>query len=190
MLSGPHAIGKSETARKLSANLNYVFVTSIAGFLAKKESYDINNACAYDIISYQNELFSTFEAIHEAMKENRCVFDRSPLDFAVYNIIQLEKLTQNYKGLMKSYAEECIKLTVQTCDLLIIPEADLEEEYEHKDGRPACDEGFVKYRERYVELLNQLVAATEECGVKVIRVPAEHQYEERLEYIYKEMFDK
>jgi hypothetical protein len=186
MIAGPHAIGKSTTATALSAALDYGMVGSIAGPLAKRLRFDLNeNPKPVDIAKYQLELEKAFELVLIATDSMKTVYDRSPLDLAAYTTLGLRD-NPELDDFLKSYVDTCIHMTSRYCDVLILPEADLEAPYEDKGNRPKFDEDQAQYRTDYAGLIDYYVerlAAT----VKVIRIPAIKQYGARVDFVLEQL---
>lgn len=185
MISGPHAIGKTTTAKAIAEKTDSLLVGSIAGFVAQRLKYKIdNNPANIDTAKYQQEVLNGFELVCEATYGNNRVFDRSPLDFTVYLALALRGDLSLHNSIMHHYSRRCIELTNRHCDVLILPQADLNETYESKPGRPAFTEKQKQFRKDYSEMLN-LYRLSIDSRVKVFNVPVDKQYEKRVKYIMK-----
>jgi hypothetical protein len=182
MISGPHAIGKSHTAKSLAYELGYASIGSTAGFVAEKMHYKFGEALPLEIAEYQGQVAKAFEFVMEATKECDTVFDRSPLDFATYLTMELGK-TPDFDTVIKSYQEYCVELTKKYCDVLILPMADYSESYDIKAGRPAFNMEQVNYRQSYADLLEYFVEQLPKDNIKVITVPIDKQYGQRVNYL-------
>jgi hypothetical protein len=190
MLTGPHAIGKSATATNL-ANLmgGYFFVPSFAGAVAKKMNFDLNKPYTPEqLIAYQRGVLDAFLMSYEATAEMNTVYDRSPLDFLAYMALAFIN-NPEYNSLIEDfedYEAACLNAVNKFCDYLILPEADLAEAYEHKHNRPKFDATAAKQRLEYTDTVKSYFTLLD--GVKrVITVPFQYQYEDRVNYILKEI---
>jgi hypothetical protein len=184
MISGPHAIGKSTTAEKLATKHDFLFVSSFAGKIAKDMGYDLNNnPNPKEILAYQWKLLRAFQMHFEATAETDTVYDRSPLDFAVYTIMEFQKRDGygTYVKEVAEYVKECFKTTDGYCSLLVIPEADLDAAYEDKGNRPTFSEEQVQYRKNYERILKLYAGDLELADILI--VPADKQYDERVQFI-------
>lgn len=183
MITGPHAIGKTTTATKLyEKHPDYMFLPSVAGKIAKDMDYDLNdNPTPQETLAYQKRLLTAFQMQYETTLELDTVFDRSPLDLAAYLYLQLKNVIELQDEVQK-YIQQCILTTMGYCHYLIIPEADLEEPYETKGNRPAYSEEQVLYRKEYIELVKKWAEDTKHL-CKVIHVPVDKQYDERIKFI-------
>lgn len=184
MFSGPHGIGKSVTAKKVAEATKTMFVTSVAGVVAKHMNFDLNKPYdPMDAARYQYEVLRVLRYIYEATEHGDTVFDRSPLDSAVYLTMAFRE-DPEYDDIVKEYTEKCITLTNEHCHVLVIPEADLTQEYEDKHNRPTYSSAQASYRQDYADLLDYYA---EQVKCQVIRVPVDKQYENRFNYIMKEL---
>lgn len=184
MISAPHAVGKSTTAQKLADRYGFLFVSSFAGKIAKEMDYDLNKERTPEqILEYQHRLLKAFQMHYEATDDVDTVYDRSPLDFAVYTVMEIRKHDHDgrYVKRVAAYVKECIETTDGYCDFLIIPEANLEEPYEDKDNRPSFSTEQIVYRKTYSLILDFYV--TDLTLTKVVRVPIDKQYDERVQFI-------
>jgi nicotinamide riboside kinase len=182
MISGPHAIGKSTTARALASSLEAMFMASIAGPVAQKMKYEIDkNPQPVQVIEYQYEVLKCVEFMYDATALVDTVFDRSPLDSAAYLHLALrddpafDKVTDEYINL-------CVQLTNEHCDYLVLPYADLSTPYDDKLGRPTYTPEQMNFRYDYSRVLERLVSRLDPT-VNVIIVPDDKQYERRTKYI-------
>lgn len=189
MISGPHAIGKSTTAKKVAEKFDFLFVNSFAGKIAKEMGYDLNSKerSPDDILKYQWAVLKAFQMHFEATTETDTIYDRSPLDFAVYTVMELQKYDTfgTHTRKVAEYVKECVKTTDGYCDILFIPEADLEAAYEDKGNRPTFSEEQVAYRKQYQRIL-KLFAGDLKIA-KAIVVPEDKQYDERVAFISEVM---
>lgn len=186
MISGPHAIGKTTTAEELANKLGYLFIGSVASIVAKKLKFDIDkNFNPIDISKYQYEILNGLQFVYDATKYVDTIADRSPLDSAVYLTLALEGETDFY-NVVGEYRQTCLDMINQTCNVLILPEADLEGSYEEKFGRPKFTEHQKEYRKRYQQELDSLVKQISP-DIRVIRVPIEKQFSDRTSFILNEL---
>lgn len=183
MIAGTHAIGKSTTAKKLAEKYpNLFFIPSFAGRVAKDMGYDLNKSPSpKEILAYQRKLLVTFQMSYEATFEMDTLYDRSPLDFAVYTCLALRDVP-GLEAELEDYIGECIQTTKAYCTHLIIPEADLTAKYESKDNRPDFSEEQVTYREDYMALLFEYAKEVQHFAT-IIQVPADKQYQDRVDYV-------
>ena len=182
MISGPHSIGKTTTAKLLAEELGYTNVHSVAAQVAGNYGYDIDKCEPNDIIRHQERILEAFQYVYEATKEAKVVHDRSPLDFYAYTVMQLRNSKGKHNDFIGTYREQCIKTINENCDLLVIPVVDWNEPYEHKDGRPVWTKEQAKYREEYHKIVKSVASMTSE-SIREIFVPIEHQYKDRVWYI-------
>lgn len=182
MFAGPHGIGKTTTAKQIAEHTDYMLVTSVANKVAKSMRFDLNAKFnPMDAAKYQYEVLKVLGFIYEATEYGDTVFDRSPLDSAVYLTMALRD-NPEYTDLIHEYTDSCVALTNKYCHVLVIPEADLTQPYEDKDNRPRFDEKQAEYRQDYMDLLDHLA---EKVTCQVIRVPVDKQYKKRFNFIKK-----
>lgn len=186
MISGPHAIGKSTTAENLAAKLEgYTYSPSMAGKIANELKYDLNDGPTPEqVLAYQKVLLESYKTHYALTREVKNVYDRSPLDFAAYTVMEIA-INREYDEEVTKYLENCIKATDKYCDYLIIPFADLKGPYEDKDKRPKFTEKQIEYRSNYMEVVFSLIKFLK--NTKVIFVPIDKQFDERVEYIYNKL---
>jgi deoxyadenosine/deoxycytidine kinase len=186
MISGPHAIGKSQTAKEISDRIGYLFVTSVAGLVAQKLEYRFDEKpSTYQVIRFQKELTKITEFIYAATILADTIHDRSPLDFAAYLTLKLSHTTM-LDNVISTYQDFCIELTNEFCDVLVIPQADLEEPYEDKLGRPKFTKEQIDFRKNYSEELERLISRLD-TKVAIIRVPEDKQYDKRVAHILHDL---
>jgi hypothetical protein len=189
MIAGPHAIGKTTTAKKLAEIYPDLFyVPSFAQRVARDMGYDLNKSPSpREVLAYQERVLMTFQMSYEATFEMSTLYDRSPLDFAVYTCLQLRDCDEHeIQDALNKYIHECIESTKAYCDCLIIPQADLTAEYESKDNRPEFSDEQVSYREDYAALLEEYTSKVSHF-TKIIRVPVSEQYDDRIAYIMSQL---
>lgn len=186
MVTGPHAIGKTTTAKEIADLTGRLFIGSIAALVAKRLNFDFDtNTSPVDRAKYQFEILKGSEFIYEATALVPTIHDRSPLDFAAYLALSLIDHSQ-YDNIVKEYVHMCVQYTNDYCDVLVIPETDLTEPYEDKDGRPRFTDEQITYRERYAKVLNIMVDRLSST-VKVIRVPKDKQFGDRTKFILDQL---
>jgi hypothetical protein len=184
MVSGPHAIGKSETCTKLvEKHPEYNYIGSFAGEIAKKVGYDLNsNPSAKDTLAYQWQVLRRFQSSFEDNLGKNTLYDRSPLDFAAYAILQLENNEdKDIKLELGKYVKECLDTTKGYCELLVIPEADFDAPYDDKVNRPSFDKNQSVFRQNYMKVLR--ILSWQLDWIKVEIVPVRYQYDDRVQFI-------
>lgn len=183
MLSGPHGIGKTETAKKVCSQLtDAMFMPSIAGLVAKQLNYDLNKKPTLnEVIAYQETMLDSVLFMYEATELVDTVYDRSPLDLATYLTMKLRDYPEYDKTLL-SYVERAVELTKKHCDILVLPQADLSLPYDDKGNRPSFGDDQLLYRSDYRDILDALADEVSPM-INVIDVPMEYQYEDRVQYI-------
>lgn len=187
MITGPHGIGKTETAKELAFQLGYQFAPSVASRVAKKLRFSINNDNTLkEVLDYQYDVLEAAKEEYFKNKKKKVVYDRSPLDFLTYTALSYKKFPkeerEDYEDNLLHYSMECIMLLSNYKPVLIYPEADLKEDYPDKYNRPKVGEGFE--RSEYADLLLNKFSVID---TKKIVVPVKYQYEERVKFIMKEL---
>lgn len=185
MFAGPHSIGKSTTAEQLAERYPaFLYIPSFVSRLAKDIDYDLNsNPLPYDVLSFQKRVLKSFTLHYQITDEVPTIYDRSPLDFAAYTYLELCN-TDLYCSAIK-YKNGCIERTNACCDVLIIPEADLNEAYEDKYNRPKFSEEQKRYRHHFANCIDEYSRRLLN-HIDVIRVPKQYQFEDRVDYICDE----
>ena len=189
MISGPHAIGKTTTAKALvKAFPTLTFIPSLATTVANELDFDLNkNPSQEEIMNYQERLLASYKFHFELTEKTNSIYDRSPLDLMAYLALGIgDEASPEMLERVGKYGAKCADLMMKHCDCLILPEADLTEKYDSKEKRPECTPEQIKYRSDYTTLINHC-AASLESRVKVVKVPAEFQYEERVDYLVKQL---
>lgn len=185
MITGPHAIGKTTTAESLAKlHPKLLFIPSFAGGIAKEMNYDLNkNPSIAETLAYQNRVLTAFEMSYDITLDENTIYDRSPLDFAAYTVLQLVRKANKEELIeLHNYIERCITATMGFCDYLVIPEADLTVPYENKGNRPEFSEEQIEYRKKYSNLINMYANRVKDYPT-IIRVPVGYQYEDRVKFI-------
>jgi hypothetical protein len=188
MFTGPHGIGKSTTAKGLYRCLpgDYLFIPSFAGAVAKRYNFDLNKPFNMEaLLDYQWMVLETFKMSYEITAAMNTIYDRSPIDFAVYATLALEG-KPTYAAHLNQYWNACKAATLDYCDILIIPEADLTAGYENKGNRPEFNEAQIEVRKHYTKLVDDMVPLVEE-KVRIVRIPIEHQNQDRVTFLLKEL---
>lgn len=180
MFTGPHGIGKSQTCMKLNkARPHYLYIPSFAGPVAKRMGFDLNKPHTPDqLIEYQERVLEVFLESYKMTASVDTIYDRSPIDLAAYMAMGLPHW--RYSERVADFAKRCILATREYCDILIYPEADLTEQMEDKYNRPKAYD-----REAFDHRIDYYVSQLHSNKVKVIDVPKEYQYDERVNYILK-----
>lgn len=189
MFAGPHCIGKSTTAEQLAARFpEFLYIPSFVSRLAKDNGYDLNsNPTPTDVLGFQKKVLKAFSMHYQITDEVPTIYDRSPLDFAAYTMLELDH-TELYASAIK-YKYGCIERTNSCCDILIIPQADLDLAYEDKYNRPSFSEDQKRYRKQFAQNINEY-ARHLVPNIEVIRVPKEYQFEDRIDYICEKLREK
>lgn len=189
MFTGPHGIGKTVTAKKFAINNGLNFFPSIASEVAKRLKYDMNaSPGVHEIAAYQGELLIQLRNQYQMISTlpfTGGVFDRSPFDLAAYTGLQLEE-EKSLEAWTESFLIDCMKLTRDQCDLLILPQADLDAPYDDKDKRPKFSREQIEFRKQYYEVVETLTNVTKDM-VPCIIVPEKYQFDFRLAYIQAEV---
>lgn len=190
MFAGPHATGKSTTVETLVEGelRDYTFVKSAASDLSLTLGYNIGETTALQLGKYQDAVMNKALIEYQNSKDIKAIYDRSPLDFICYTKLALEDLDiiPASNPFFNRYEMLCLAMINRYCDVLILCETNLEEEYEVKQGRPAPSLEQSEFRKRYRDELNSLLGKLSPT-VKVIRVPLDKQYEDRVWYILDEL---
>lgn len=191
MITGPHGIGKTDTAIKLSNQSRppLIHMPSMAGQIAKEMNYDLNNnPTPLERIAYQEALLKALVFQYKCVEKTHVIFDRSPIDLMAYLALSIkdEDMTKEITERLDAYGEACREATEKYCDVLILPEADYSAAYDKKDNRPDFSEEQVKFRAEYA-LFSKMLASMLTRKVKVLVVPGQYQFDERVEYIVKTM---
>lgn len=193
MFAGPHGIGKTTTAQKLAEKANgFEFKTSIAGQVAKDTGFNLcEDPDYYDVTEFQKELLTKHNEIYEAQTGN-CIYDRSPLDFAAYHGLAFERHVAGSHnvgclGSWVTYYQRCLEAAIKHSTHIIIPEADLTEEYPEKYGRPSFSVDENMARQRFYSMVYGYSSVLKNAYDKeVLVVPVEYQYDDRVDYILKQ----
>lgn len=190
MFSGPHAIGKSSTGRAVRDTISdsLLFMDSNVGMIATEVGFDLNaNPTPKEILEFQKIVLKRNLELYRIVKEYPSIWSRSPLDFLVYTVMGLKGCEdQEVKEQLNEFIAACQRATMENTRVLIIPAANLDEPYEDKPNRPVFNEAQKAYRKEYYDLLCHY-ASSLGTSVKVLHVPVEYQYKERVEYIMKEL---
>lgn len=184
MFTGPHAIGKTTTAKKLAEKLggNHLFIPSFVGAVATKCGFDLNKPHTVNqLFSFQNRVFDTYEMSYEATSQVATVYDRSPVDFIAYMTLALRDKPE-YATALKAYVDRCLDLTNKYCTMLVIPRADVSETYEAKHNRPDFTEEQVRVRSDYYDIIDYYLDRVHK-KIHVVDIPVEYQFDKRLNFI-------
>jgi hypothetical protein len=183
MMCGVHGIGKSATAIKLNKHLpDYLYIPSFAGPVAKRMGFDLNQPHTADkLMQYQERLLEVFIESYKATTYVPTIYDRSPIDLAAYMTY-----AQNNHNLplvaVNKFTRRCVEATQEYCDILVYPEADLSEAMEAKSNRPSAYD-----RTEFDRIIDSFVMLIPNDKPKVIDVPVQYQYQDRVNYILEQI---
>jgi hypothetical protein len=187
MFTGVHSIGKSASAIKLAKTLpSYLYIPSFAGPVAKRMGFDLNQPHTTEqLIDYQERVLETFVESFKVTHGTDVIYDRSPNDLAAYMVTGIFNSNHNYKHLSaaNSFVNRCLEATRTYCDVLVYPEADLNVPIKFKPNRPL---GVEYDRVQFDKILDYYTHAVSKT-VKVIDIPMEYQYDDRINFILKEL---
>jgi hypothetical protein len=189
MITGPHAIGKTTTAKALVKKFpSLTFVPSLATVVANELNYDLNKKPSHEeIMNYQERLLQAYKFHFELTGKTNSIYDRSPLDLMAYAGLGLgDDCSEEMLERVGQYSAKCADLMMQHCDCLIIPECDLSEKYDSKEKRPEWEPAQAKLREQYVHIVEHCADSLRH-RIRVIKVPSQYQYEDRVEYLAREL---
>ncbi len=185
MLTGAHGIGKSATALNLSKlQPEFLYIPSFAGSVAKRLGYDLNkNPTPEEAVVYQENVLNIFVESYKATACVHSVYDRSPIDLAAYCRVALQDIP-GYEKYIAFYTRRCLEATIEYCDVLVYPDFDKTEDMEPKYNRPTGDKWN---RTEFDKLIDSLVQKVAHSKLKIIDVPAEYQYADRVDFIWNKL---
>lgn len=185
MFTGPHAIGKSSTAKKLAdINSFFIYVPSVAGLVAKYLGYDLNDKPSLQqTFDYQVALLDALVDQYKGNDEDDVtyIYDRSPIDLMVYMTMAFAG-KEDMDNSLFCYFKECYNTLIKYCTLLVLPQADLSEPYENKPNRPIASNPIYD-RVKYSEMVDAVLKVPLLKDLNVIRIPKEFQYDTRVNFL-------
>lgn len=184
--TGAAATGKSWAAKELAAQLSFGYVPSKAADIAAKLKFDINTPHDFDErIDYQ---WHVLMQMKEDVNTDNLIFDRCPVDLMAYAINAFYTMDDVKEDALNAYLKACRSYSSLFDKIILIspPDDDLLGLGEYKPGRLKAEAHADNHRLFFDRTLKILLAAPEYKN-KLIVVPEDCHYNDRIEFLKKEL---